>query len=61
MRRVVSEFGQICKRKKLLVNIGKRVKVMRRSRDVNVCQMNSRLNDEQLEVVDCFKYLGPKQ
>ena len=33
-------------------------KVMRCSRQVNVGRMNVRLNDVQLEEVDCFKHLG---
>ena len=35
-------------------------KVMRCSRYVNRGRMHERLNGEQLEEVDCFKYLGRK-
>ena len=35
LRRLVSEFGRICERRKLRVNVGKS-KVMRCSRNVNV-------------------------
>ena len=53
----MSEFGRVCKRKKLRVNVGKS-KVMRCSRYGNVERMNVMLNSEPFEEVDCFKYLG---
>ena len=55
--RLVSEFGRVCKRRKLRVNIGKS-KVMRCSRYGNGDRMHVILNREPLEEVDCFKYLG---
>ena len=55
--RLVSEFGRVCKRRKLRVNVCKS-KVMRCSRYGNVDQIHVILNGEQLEKVDCFKYLG---
>ena len=55
--RLVTEFGRVCERRKLRVNVGKS-KVMRCSRHVNVGRMNVRLNGDQLEEVECFKYLG---
>ena len=55
--RLVSEFGRVCERKKLRVNVGKS-KVMRCSRYGNGDRMHVILNGELLEEVDCFKYLG---
>ena len=55
--RLVSEFGRVCKIRKLRVNMGKS-KVMKCSRNGNGRQMHLRLNGEPLEEVDCFKYLG---
>ena len=52
----MSEFGTVCKRRKLRVNVGKS-KVMRCSRYEwwpNACD----LNGEPLVDVDCFKSLG---
>ena len=51
--RLLSEFGRVCERRKLRVNVGK-CKVMCCSRS----QMHVMLNGEPLEEVDCFKYLG---
>ena len=51
--RLVSEFGRICERRKLRVNVGKS-KVMRCSRYGNGDRMNVILNGEPLEEVDCF-------
>ena len=55
--RLVSEFGRVCGRRKLRVNVGKS-KVMRFSRYGNGGRMHVILNREPLEEVDCFKYLG---
>ena len=54
---LVSEFGRVCERRKLLVNVGKS-KVMRCSRYGNLGRMRVSLNGEPLQEVDCFKYLG---
>ena len=54
--RLVSEFGRVCERRKLRVNVGKS-KVMRCSRYGNGDRMHLILNGEPLEEVDCFKYL----
>ena len=54
--RPVSEFGRVCKRRKLRVNVVKR-KVIRCSRYGNGDRMHVILNDEKLEEVD-FQYLG---
>ena len=55
--RLVSEFGTVCKGRKLRVNVGKS-KVLKCSTYVNVGRMPARQNDEPLEEVDCFKYLN---
>ena len=54
--RLVGEFGRVCKRRKLRVQVGKS-KVMRCSRYGNGGQKHVILNGEPLEEVDCFKYL----
>ena len=55
--RLVSEFGRVCERRKLRVNVS-RSKVMTCSRYGNGDRMHMILNDEPLDEVDCFKYLG---
>ena len=57
LRKLVSLFGRVCKRRKLRVNVGMS-KVMRCSRYGNLDRMHVILNGEPLEEVDCFKYLG---
>ena len=57
MCRLVTEFGRVCERRKLRVNVGKS-KVVRCSRYDNDGRMHVILNGEPLEEVDCFKYLG---
>ena len=55
---IVSEFGRVCERRKLRVNVGKS-KVMRCSRYGNEGRTHVILNGDPLEEVDCFnKYLG---
>ena len=54
---MVSEFGRVCERRNLRVNISKS-KVMRCPRYGNEGRMHVILNGELLEGVDCFKYLG---
>ena len=55
--RLLREFGRVCERRKLRVNVGKS-KVMRCSRYGKGDRMHVILNCEPLEEVDCFKYLG---
>ena len=55
--KLVSEFGRVCERRKLRVNVGKS-KIMRCFRYGNVDRIHVVLNGEPLEAVDCFKYLG---
>ena len=54
---MVSEFGRLCEKRKLRVNVGKS-KVMRCSGYGTGDRMHVILNGEPLEEVDCFKYLG---
>ena len=55
--RLVSDFGRVCERRKLRVNVYKS-KVMKSSRYINVGRMNVILNGEQLKEVDSSKDLG---
>ena len=55
--RLVSEFGTVCERRELRVNVGTST-FMRCSRYGNGSRMHAILNCEQSEEVDCFKYLG---
>ena len=57
LNQLVTEFGRVCERRKLRVNVDKS-KVMRCTRNENVDRLNVMLNGEALEVVDQFKYLG---
>ena len=54
---MTSEFGRVCERRKLRVNVGNS-KGMSCSRYGNGDRMHVILNGEPLEEVDCFKYLG---
>ena len=54
--RLVSEFGRVFERRKLIVNVGKS-KFMKCSRYGNGDRMHVILNGKPLEEVDCFKYL----
>ena len=54
---LVTEFGRVCERRKLRVNVGKS-KVMRCTRSEDGARLNVMLNGEALEEVDQFKYLG---
>ena len=54
---LVTEFGRVCKRRKLRVNVGKS-KVMRCTRNEDGARLNVMLNGELLEEVDELKYLG---
>ena len=51
--RLVSEFGRVCERRKLRVNVGKS-KVIRCSRHGNGDRMHVILNSDPLEEVYCF-------
>ena len=54
---LVTEFGRVCERRKLQVNVGKS-NVMRCTRNEDGARLNVMLNGEALEEVDQFKYLG---
>ena len=58
--RLVSEFGRVCVRRKLRVNVFK-TKVMRCSRYGKGVRMHVILNGEPLEEVDYFKYMGSQR
>ena len=54
---LVTEFGRVCERRKLRVNVGKS-KVMRCTRNEDGARLNAMLNGEALGEVNQFKYLG---
>ena len=54
---LATEFGRVCERRKLRVNVGKS-KVMKCTRNEDGARMNVLLNGEALEEVDQVKYLG---
>jgi len=54
LQRLVDEFGVVCERRKLKVNVGKS-KVMVCSREGRRAELNVRLNGEVLEEVESFK------
>ena len=54
---LVTEFGRVCERRKLQVNVGKS-KVMRCTRNEDSARLNAMLNGEAHEEVDQFKYSG---
>ena len=54
---LVREFGRVCERRKLRVNVDKS-KVMCVGEIVEPSLMNIMLNGERMEVVNSFKYLG---
>ncbi|WP_435316529.1 reverse transcriptase domain-containing protein, partial [Klebsiella pneumoniae] len=57
LQRLVAEFGRVCERRKLRVNVAKS-KVMKCTRNEGGARMNVILNGEILEEVNQFKYLG---
>uniref|UniRef100_A0A8C8DHP6 ribonuclease H n=1 Tax=Oryzias sinensis TaxID=183150 RepID=A0A8C8DHP6_9TELE len=57
LARLVEEFGRVCDRRKLRVNVEKS-KVMRCTRVKGERRLNVALNGELLEEVECFQYLG---
>ena len=57
LQRLVAEFGRVCERRKLRVNVTKS-KVMKCTRNEGGARMNVILNGEILEEVNQFKYLG---
>ena len=54
---LLTEFGRVCERRKLRVNVGKS-KVMSCTRSEDGVRLNVMLNGEALEEVDQFKYFG---
>jgi len=57
LQKLVKEFGSVCKRRKLAVNVGKS-KVMRIGKNLDVNEVNISLNDSRMEAVECYRYLG---
>jgi len=57
LQRLVTEFGRVCDRRKLKVNVNKS-KVMVCLRSATEVSLNVKLNGEMLERVESFKYLG---
>ena len=57
LQKLVEEFGRVCVRRKLRVNVNKS-KVMRCTEREDGRRLNVSLNGELLEEVDKFKYLG---
>ena len=54
---VVEEFGRVCERRKLKMNVNKS-KVMQCYLSVDEGRLNVSLNRDMLEDVDHFKYVG---
>jgi hypothetical protein len=57
LQRLVDEFGVVCKKRKLVVNVGKS-KVMKVTREIGNERLNIKLNNDNLEEVSVFRYLG---
>ncbi len=57
LRQLVEKFGRVCKRRKLRVNESKS-KVMKCTRLIDGRRMTVVLNEEMLQEVERFKYLG---
>ena len=55
--KLVKEFGNVCNRRKLTVNVGKS-KVMRIGKNREENELNVRLNDRRMEEVESYRYLG---
>ena len=59
LQKLVKEFGRLCERRKLKVNVNKS-KVLYCSQQVDVGRLNVSLNGDILEEMDHFIYLGVK-
>ena len=57
LERLVEEFGRVCRRRKLKVNLAKS-KVMQSARDGIVGEMNIMMDGLVLEEKEVFKYQG---
>jgi hypothetical protein len=57
LKKLVIEFGRLCERRKLSVNVAKS-KVMMVTRMTNVGDIDVTLHGIRMEEVDCFRYLG---
>jgi hypothetical protein len=56
LQSLVMEFGKVCERRKLSVNVAKN-KVMRVTRTENADNLNITINGVRLEEVECLRYL----
>jgi len=56
LQKLLKEFGSVCKRRKLAVNVGKS-KVMRIRKNLDVNEVNISLNDTRMEAVEYYRYL----
>ena len=57
LQRLVSEFANVCWRRKLTVNVGKS-KTMRINGNENEREIDISMNGAQMEMVESYKYLG---
>ena len=57
IQKLVKEFGSVCKRRKLAVNVGKS-KVMTIRNDWDENELNVSQNNNRMEEVECYRYLG---
>ena len=57
LQKLVTEFGNVCRDRKLSVNVGKS-KVMRVGRERGVRELNVLLDGVQMEEVQAYRYLG---
>jgi hypothetical protein len=56
LQSIVTEFGKVCDRRKLSVNVAKSKK-MRVTRRKNVNNLHITVNRVKMEEAECFKYL----
>jgi len=57
LQRLVNEFGRVCKKRKLTVNVEKS-KVMKVSKNGEQNEINISLNGRRMEEVNAYRYLG---
>jgi hypothetical protein len=57
LQSLATEFGNVCERRKLSVNVAKST-VMRVTRRENADNLNITGNGVRMEEVECFRYLG---
>ena len=57
MQRLENEFGRLCKKRKLTVNLEK-IKVMKVSKNGDQNELNISLDGRRMEEVNAYRYLG---